>query len=55
MPRLTPVKLERAMGMLQANALPSVIAQPFQRHFVTIEHLRNRLRKNGTALDCRRL
>ena len=45
MSRLTPVELDSAIGMLQAKVKPSVIAQQFQCHFMTMEHLMNRFRK----------
>ena len=45
------VEQERAIGMLQAMVMPSVIAQQFWCHARMIEHLRNGFPQTGTTSD----
>ena len=42
MPKRTHVECEKAIGMLQANVTPSMIAQQFRCHARMIERLRKR-------------
>ena len=51
MPTLTHIERERAIGMLQANMVSSVIAHQFRCHVRTIERLRDRSRQTGTTSD----
>ena len=46
--KVAHVERERAIGMLQDNMTPSVVAKQFQCHVRTIGRLKNRFRQIGT-------
>ena len=46
---MTPVERERAIGMLQANVTPSVVAKQFECHVRTIGRLKNRFQQTWTT------
>ena len=41
--------MERAIGMLQANVTPLIVAKRFRCHVRTIRRLKNRFRQIGTT------
>ena len=51
MTKLTPVKRESAIGMLQATMTPSVVAEQFRCHVRMIGCLKNRFQQTWTTSD----
>ena len=51
MTKLTPVKRERAIGMLHATVTPSVVAKQFRCHVRMIGRLKNHFQQTWTTSD----
>ena len=51
MTKLTPVERERAIGMLQANVTPSVVAKQFRCYVRTIGRLTKRFQQTWITSD----
>ena len=51
MTKLTPVKRERAIGMLHATVTPLVVTKQFRCHARTIGRLKNRFQQTWTTSD----
>ena len=49
MTKLAHVEHERAIGMLQANMMPIIVAKQFRWYVRTIRRLKNRFQQIGTS------
>ena len=47
--KLAHVERERAIGMLQANVMPLIVAKQFRCHVRMLGRLKNRFRQSGTT------